>query len=255
MRASVSMSLIAAFLIVGIDLVNALEVPEVHYPTLARYAPTSEGFIPQGWKVETQSVGDLNGDGLSDYLLVLRQDDPANIIANDPDSLGVQRLDTNPRILAVVFARKRDGYELALENHDFIPRNETPTLDDPFGQADIVDGALQVSLHYWANAGSWYTDDATFIFRYRDNALRLVGYKDFTTKRNTGETWDLSVDFLAHEAKITLGNYSDDESENKTYRKSVPESPLPTIEELGSGWDFQPEEANLSWWGLGESEN
>ena len=254
MRASVYLSFFAGLLILGLDRVNAFEVPEVSFPALPKLAPSPEGFVPQGWMIETQSVGDLNGDKLPDLLLVLRQDDPANVVANDHASPGVPTLDTNPRILAAAFRTKGGGYQLILENHDFIPRYDTPTIDDPFGRAEIADGAVSIGLHFWANAGSWYTDDTDFIFKFRDSAFRLVGYRDFTTKRNTGQTWELDVDYLKREAVMTLGSFSDDEVADKTYRKSLPTPPLPTIEELGSGWDFQPDERDLSWWGLTESQ-
>jgi len=253
MRASACILFFAGLLLVWLDVAAALEVPEANYPPLAKSASSPEGFVPQGWRIDTQTEGDLNGDGLPDLLLVLQQDDPANVLANDPDSLGVRALDTNPRILAVAFAREKGGYELSLENHDLIPRYETPTIDDPFSQAEIIDGAIRVGLHFWANAGSWYTDDTTFIFRYRDNAFRLAGYEEYTTKRNTGETWDVKIDYLAGKAEITLGNFSDDESEDKTYQKPLSPSPLLTIKEVGGGWDFHTEEQDLSWWGLEES--
>ena len=255
MRAFTRVSLFVGFIAIGLSHVNALEVPEANYPALPKSALSAEGFVPQGWMIEIQEQGDLNQDGISDMLLVLSQDDPANVVANEPDSLGLREIDTNPRILFVAFGRKKGGYELALENHDFIPRYDTPTIDDPFGRAGIVDGRIEVGLHYWANAGSWYTDDRAFIFMYRDGAFRLVGYKDFTTKRNTGETWDLSIDYLASEAEITLGSFSDDAIQDKTYKKPLPSSPLSTIEELGSGWEYRPEQADISWWGLREMDS
>ena len=248
MRASVCMSLLAGLLVVALHSVGAYEVPEAHYPTLPQISASPEGFIPEGWTAEIRSEGDLNGDRLADLLLILRQDDPANIVENDPDSPGVQTLDTNPRILAVAFAEKDGGYVLRLQNQDFIPRNDSPTIDDPFASAQIADGEFHIELHYWANAGSWYTDDTTFDFQYQSNAFRLVGYHDFTTKRNTGETWDLVVDYIKHEAEMTTGSFSDDAVENTTIRKPLPESPLLSIDEIGAGQSFNPAERDLSWW-------
>lgn len=249
-RAVARVSLFAGLLVVGVHLATALEVPEAAYPALPKVAASGAGFVPEGWKCEIQAEGDLNRDGLPDLLLVLRQDNPANVVANDPDRLGESEIDTNPRILAVAFARKGGDYELSLENHDFIPRYDTPTIDDPFGSAELSDGTIRIGLHYWANAGSWYTDDTTYIFTYRDNAFRLVGYRDYTTKRNTGETWEVSIDYLAHTAEMTLGSFSDDDVETKSYQKPLPDSPLMTIEQLGGGWDSRPEQTELSWWGL-----
>ncbi len=250
MRAPACVSLLAGLLMGGLSLADALEVPEARYPPLPKLAPSSDGFVPRGWVIESQAEGDLNGDGLPDLLLVLRQDDPAFVVSNEPDRPGMPELDTNPRILAVAFARIKGGYELAVENHDFIPRYDTPTIDDPFAGAGIVDGAISIGLHFWANAGSWYTGDTTYFFKYRDHSFCLVGYHDYTTKRNTGEIWDVSIDYLVGEAQITIGNFSDEEAQDATYKKSLAEAPLSTLEEIGSGWDFQPEQRDPAWWGL-----
>jgi hypothetical protein len=240
----------AGFLLADLRLASALEIPEARYPSLPKCVDSAEGFVPQEWKIEIQDEGDLNEDGLRDLLLVLRGDDPANVVANDPESPGEPSIDTNPRILATAFAQKGGGYSLVLENHVFIPRYESPTLDDPFGFAESTNGDLRIGLHYWANAGSWYTSDTTFTFRYLDEAFRLVGYADYLTKRNTGETWDLKIDYLARMAEITLGRFSEDDVEDRTYYRSLPSSPLLTIDEVGEGWAFAPEQGDLSWWDL-----
>jgi len=252
-RAIVRVSLASALALAGPGAAVALEAPDVSDPALPRTAESAEGFVPPGWVVEVSETGDLNQDGRPDLLLVFRQDDPANVVENEPDSPGVRELDTNPRILAVAFAQKKGGFALILENHEFIPRYDTPTIDDPFSGADITDGAICIHLHYWANAGSWYTSDTIFIFKYRSKAFRLVGLGEYTTKRNTGETWELSVDFVARKAELTLGSFSDDDVEDQTYWKSLPRSPLLAIDDIGCGWDFTIEPRDISWWGLAES--
>src|ERR1700740_2772731 len=52
-----------------------LAIPSVTYPALARHASTAEGFVPAGWRLESEKSGDLNGDGRVDIVLVLRGND------------------------------------------------------------------------------------------------------------------------------------------------------------------------------------
>jgi len=74
-------------------------------------------------------------------------------------------------------------------------------------------------------------------------AYCLVFYSNYTTMRNNGETWDLKIDYASRKA------------EDKAYTKTLPRASLITIEEISSmGEGFYPEQANLSWWGIEETE-
>jgi hypothetical protein len=248
------MMVTAALILASLGRAAALEAPEAQYPELPRWSASAVDFVPPGWVTEVGSEGDLNGDKRPDLLLVLKQNDPSFILSNEPDSPGTAEVDANPRVVVVAFARKAGGYDLVLENREFIPRHEDPTIDDPFGYAEIADGAFKIGLHYWANAGSWYTSSRAFVFKYQEKAFRLVALTDYTTKRNTGQSWDLSLDYAKRRATMVAGSPSNDHIEEKKLQKALPrEKPL-RIEDLGCGWDFEPEQRQLDWWGLRESQ-
>lgn len=230
------------------------DIPEAVYPVVPETGASAESFVPSGWEIEVVAQGDLNGDKRDDILLVLKEDNPSNMMANDSDSPGEREWDANPRILAVAFAKKTGGYVLVLQSDDYIPRHENPCIDDPFGGAEIVDGSIQIRFHLWANAGTWYTSDSSFTFRFRDKAFRLVSYSAYTTKRNTGETWDLSLNYISRKAEITIGNFSSDEIEDKTYTKRLPREPLKALDAIGPGFDFYAEQSDLAWWGIEETD-
>jgi hypothetical protein len=78
-------------------------IPAVSYPALAGHAGSAEDFGPPGWPLESKVSGDLNGDGRDDLVLVLRGNDPRNLI-DARERGGPQSFDTNPRILAVALA-------------------------------------------------------------------------------------------------------------------------------------------------------
>lgn len=240
------------FFIAGSVPTIAYEIPEAIYPELPEAADSAEGFVPSGWTIEVMETGDLNADEQDDILLVLQEDNPINFITNDPVSPGMNEWNSNPRILAVAFSRETGDYELVLQNNDILPRHEDPCIDDPFSFAEIDNGAVHLYLHLWANAGTWYTSDSKFSFRYLDDSFRLTAWSNYTTKRNSGETWELNLDYIAFKGNLTIGNFSSDEGEDTTYERPLPETSLFTMEEIFSLWDFYPEQSDLSWWEFGE---
>src|SRR5262245_61487571 len=78
-----------------------LDIPKVTYPTLPAEGSSAESFVPTGWKLEAEHKGDLNKDGKDDLVLVLRMNEPRNVIQHD--ELGQNPFDSNPRILAIAF--------------------------------------------------------------------------------------------------------------------------------------------------------
>lgn len=208
-----SFAVAAAILFSPIAAAQNLTIPEVVYPSLPRQAETAEGFVPPGWRLEAQASGDLNRDGNADLILVLRQNNPANVI-EDFDGLGEKPFDTNPRILAVAFRDERSGkFSLQLENHTLIPRRTEPAADDPFDKESgiaIVRDGFQVRLNWWMSAGGWETFNTIHTFRHKTGRFELIGYDRNTTHRGSGDTTSLSINYLTRKAKKTTGHISRD---------------------------------------------
>lgn len=133
---------------------RALDLPPVQYPTLPAQAANAAGFVAQGWTLESSAEGDLDQDGRADLVLVLRQQEPRNVIEHD--GFGPSPCVSNPRILAVAWARQ-PGYVRAVQNHQLIPRQDNPMMSDPLedGSASIQRSTLAVVLLSFASAGSW----------------------------------------------------------------------------------------------------
>lgn len=223
---------------------SALElvIPPVNYPELPASAADARGFAPAGWQIEAQSRGDFNKDGRSDLVLVLRNRDPANILANE--GLGESPFDTNPRILAVALADPGSGaYRLVVQNHDLIPRRESPVQQDPFDLDDaqmiVENGVLKLSMPRFYSAGSWEMGRTSFTFRWQQGALRLIGFDRSTTHRASGETRELSVNYLTHRARIAVGNFESDGPTDVRWIR-LPRRPLLTIDQVGDGLAFDP---------------
>lgn len=227
----------SAAVIVPVGDHNPLGIPPAVYPPLpARFAEAA-AVTPKGWRVEHRVEGDLNGDRRPDLVLVLRQQNPANLVRND--GLGGDSLDTNPRRLVVGLARD-GGYDLAVQNHTFIPRHVEPVLSDALEQPpDIRNGVLSIRLDFFASAGGWTMFNSTARFRWQDGALRLIGHDYSEVARNTGETLDRSVNFLTRRVSTVRSSIEVDENPPPVWTR-LPLGPLLTIDQIGNGLEFDP---------------
>ncbi|MEA3013051.1 MAG: hypothetical protein QOD42_1596 [Sphingomonadales bacterium] len=212
-----------------------LAIPEVRYPRLPAAAADAAGFAPPGWRVEAQATGDLSGDGRADLAFVLRMTDPANILAHD--GLGDNPFDTNPRILAVALGVAGGGYRLAAQDHRLIARRDYPTQSDPFEEElAIALGSLNVTVRLFMNAGGWDAGSSGFTFRWRDNALRLIGYDHLNVRRNSGCMTRLGINYLTGRVKRSTGRADLD---RETVRWSrMPVRALLPIDRIGDGLAF-----------------
>jgi hypothetical protein len=216
------------------------EIPKVTYPKLAGEGASAQAFVPKGWKLESEQKGDLNKDGLDDLLILLRMDEPKNIITHD--GLGRSPFDSNPRILAAALAGDAGKpYKLVLQNHTLIARPEDPVLDDTLsetGGVAIENGNLKVALHLFSSAGSWATGTTTFRFRHGKKGFELIGFDRSTTGRNDGSVEEVSINYLTGKVKIGTGTIEDDEL--KVEWRKLKKKRLLVIDQIGDGLMFEP---------------
>jgi hypothetical protein len=228
--------LAVAMMLLGAGQSAEIVIPPVRYPILPVSAADAAGFAPRGWRVEAQAVGDLSGDGRADLALVLRMNDPANILAHD--GLGDNPFDTNPRILAVALGVPAGGYRLAAQDHALIARRDYPTQSDPFeGEFAIERGSLNVTVRLFMSAGGWGAGSSSFRFRWRDDGLRLIGYDHLDVQRNSGCMTRLSINYLTGRVRRSSGRTDVD---RETVRWSrVPVRALLPIDRIGDGLAFE----------------
>jgi len=231
--------LLAALLLTALPaFAQELRIPPVDYPVLPADATGAEGFVPSGWRIEQQLRGDLNGDKREDLVLVLRQQDPRNIVEHD--GFGISPLDSNPRMLAIAWATP-DGYSLAAQNHTLITRHEAPNLSDVFEEGagvSIVRGTLQTTLFFFSNAGSWSTGSASYTFRWQEGAFALIGYDRSSMMRNSGQTESLSINYSTRRVRHAEGSMESDEDSVRWETLSSPQRW--TLETVGDGSAFEP---------------
>ena len=175
-------------------------------PVATWAAPVSPDFVPQGWKLEQQVDGDLNGDGRADKVLVLQQQDAANW--QDNKGLGTPRLNLNPRTLLVLWNTPQ-GYREAVRNTTLLPSEnseDTPCLVDPLdeGAISIRKQVLVVNLHYWLSCGSYSVNHMQYKFRYQQGVWPLIGLDVNSSSRNSYDTEQSSYNFATGKALHTV---------------------------------------------------
>jgi hypothetical protein len=209
-------------------------IPDVSYPKLVAEAADLQGFVPKGWKLDHQQVGDLNGDKLDDLMFVLIDDDAKNLVSDK--SFSENPVNTNPRILAVAFSEKSRTYKLVLQNHTLIPRIVEPVFEDPFQKDDsvITNGTMKISLYAFGSA-IW---QPVLQFKYRNRQFELLGYEGTISDRFSGVTTGTSVNYLTGRVEITTGSIENDET--KTVTKKLKMAPLLKLQDIGSGLEFEP---------------
>lgn len=165
-------------------------------------------FVPQGWKLLQSAVGDLNKDQQPDAVLVVQQEDPANIVKHD--GFGASELNLNPRRLLVLL-HTENGYRQVLATDRFLPTEhdeDTPCLADPIeegGGVSINRGLLTVNLTYWLSCGSYNVYSYQFKFRYDDERFRMIGLDTDSFSRSSGEQNQTSINYLTGKRKRTTG--------------------------------------------------
>jgi hypothetical protein len=241
------LKLIAALLLLAATpvLADDLVIPPVAYPRLPAHAATFDGFVPKGWMLQMKATGDLNGDGLPDAVLALHDAEKRNVLKNT-GGMGDDPFDSNPHILAVVFARKGGGYDLALENHTLAVRPDQPTQQDPLdpngeqaGGIAIRHGAFAVTLGYFSSAGGWDMGHMTFTFRFQDGRFALIGYDSVNVARNSGTDDETSIDYATGRMKTTASHIDSDAAGVVSW-KTLPRKTLRTIQQIGDGVAFDP---------------
>ncbi|HVH48973.1 MAG TPA: hypothetical protein VM760_03730 [Sphingomicrobium sp.] len=214
------------------------EIPPVTYPAIALEGPSVESFMPAKWKLEAKATGDLNGDKLPDAALVLHMADPANLISSDWDPN--QKYDSNPRMLVVLFAKPSGGYSLAAADHKLIPRLENQNQDEPFDEVKVAGGTLRVKMHLFMSAGGWEMGGSAYTFRWQDGAFRLIGFDRDSVRRNTGETEEVSINYLTGKKLLKSGNIGTGKQTGRT--KGIARKPLIVLGDVGDGLMFDPDE-------------
>lgn len=194
----------------------------------------AESFLPDGWKVIASEKGDLNKDGIVDVAYVVQNQDKANLVNED----GVKR-DKNPRELIVLFGTEdKKCYVLAVRNKTFILANDNEFMDEPFQGIEIKNGTLRMSFSEFYTMGSWTTTQYSYVWRYQDDAFKLIGANTTKFHRGDGDAVEISANFSTKKYSVTTFNMFDDEVEETIEWKKMDLTQLKTFETFKKPWTW-----------------
>ena len=152
-------------------------------------------FIPKGYAEFKKYSGDLNKDGLEDYVLIIKKTDSANVVMNRFD----KKVDRNRRGIIVLF-KNANGYELADKNLEcFSSENEDGGVYfAPELWIEIKDNKLYI--HYGHGRDGYWK----YTFRFQKSNFELIGY-DSSSNRGPVTNRETSINFLTKK-KLTKEN-------------------------------------------------
>ena len=223
---------------------QAFDVPEVAWPGVVERAAAPSGFVPPGWRIEHEERGLLDDDALEDVLLVLRMDDPGNIIDNDGP--GPDRFDTNPRMLVAAVATSDGDWRQVMVDQALVPRPVNPAMEDALctdsscGVEIRPDRTWRVSLGSWSSAGSWSMRTVAYTFRFERDCMRLLGYDDMDLHRASGAIMERSVNYLSGRAWTQRDHIGGEGPEPKQWTRLASKEPV-CIGDVGHGFSFTPD--------------
>lgn len=213
-------------LIIFFLIISQFSFAQSDEPTIKKTVSKIADFVPAGWKILTETKGDLNKDGLEDVALVIENKDPKNFI-KDTERWGGDTININPRYLLVAF-KKANGYELVAKNTKFIPSEnsqDSPCLTDPFGQEggiEIAKGLLQIHFQNFYSCGAWEIYNFDYIFRFQKHKFELIGYNRSSLHRSSGEETSTTMNFSTMKMNSTSGtNAFKDGGKAKTTWKNI----------------------------------
>ena len=165
-------------------------------------------LVPEGWINIAEAQGDLNKDGIDDLVVVATPDE-----------------DARP-VLGIYWGDKQGRFNI-YQAYDTI----MPHSDEEFSMVDLSisitkRGVLRIDSQLSYSAGSTANERQTYMFRYQDGDFYCIGSETAGYSRYTGESEELSDNYLTHKRKTTIGNVFDDNVKEKVSWSNLPHEPL-----------------------------
>ncbi len=166
--------------------------------------------LPAGFILFEEKQGDLNKDGVSDRVMIIKGTDKSNIVKGDAG----EDLDRNRRGI-IVQLNKNGRYEEAVRNYTcFSSENEdggvyyAPELD-----VSINNNNLYVAYDH-GRYGFW-----TYTFRYKNSDFELIGY-DQSENRGPVINVVTSINFLSRKKIVKRNTNEDAEGGDEVFEKT-----------------------------------
>ncbi|WP_449302956.1 hypothetical protein [Porphyromonas endodontalis] len=187
---------------------------------LAKEGRTIEEVVPNGWDIQS-ATGDLNKDGIEDFVLIVCPNDPAHIKTRDDGF----EYNFNPLFLAVYFGSPSGVYKRFKVWHDTVSGREDEYTDITNELSITPKGAIDISVSSWSSMGTAATGGSTYRYRFQSGDFYLIGEESSWLNRMTGEGESTSINYLTGQKEITTGNMIE-EKDLKTKKVKIKKEPL-----------------------------
>ena len=195
--------------------------------TLFKAVATESDVFPANCDTMGIAWGDLNKDGLKDVVLVATPRIAENMQVRDDG----YEYNFNSPVMGIYFGTKDGKLNLYKEYENTIPGNEDEFCFIEL-KMDISDkGVLSLNIEHFYSAGSTNTDYNIFRYRYQDDDFYLIGADTGALSRYSGESEEVSINYLTHKKQTIVSNIADENVEPKETWETIPEEPL---EKLGA---------------------
>ena len=186
----------------------------------AKEGRTIEEVVPNGWDIQS-ATGDLNKDGIEDFVLIVRPNDPAHIKTRDDGF----EYNFNPLFLAVYFGSPSGVYKRFKVWHDTVSGREDEYTDITNELSITPKGAIDIRVSSWSSMGTAATGGSTYRYRFQSGDFYLIGEESSWLNRMTGEGESTSINYLTGQKEITTGNMIE-EKDLKTKKVKIKKEPL-----------------------------
>ena len=168
---------------------------------LSKEGRTIEEVVPNGWDIQS-ATGDLNKDGIEDFVLIVRPNDPAHIKTRDDGF----EYNFNPLFLAVYFGSPSGVYKRFKVWHDTVSGREDEYTDITNELSITPKGAIDISVSSWSSMGTAATGGSTYRYRFQSGDFYLIGEESSWLNRMTGEGESTSINYLSGQKEVTSGD-------------------------------------------------
>lgn len=168
---------------------------------LAKEGRTIEEVVPNGWDIQS-ATGDLNKDGIEDFVLIVRPNDPAHIKTRDDGF----EYNFNPLFLAVYFGSPSGVYKRFKVWHDTVSGREDEYTDITNELSITPKGAIDISVSSWSSMGTAATGGSTYRYRFQSGDFYLIGEESTWGNRLAAEWERTSINYLSGQKEVTSGD-------------------------------------------------
>ena len=171
--------------------------------------------------------GDLNKDGFKDVVIIATPRNPENMQTRDDGYV----YNFNKPVMAVYFGNESGTYSLFKQYFNTIPGAE-----DEYQSVDIElnineKGVMRISPSYFNSMGSSDSDASVYVFRFQNGDFYLIGKDTKSFSRYSGESTEVSENYLTHKRQTIVSNVFDESVKPKETWTNIPADPL---EKLGA---------------------